>query len=586
MNPLIGTYQPYTLAVSLPHHQSNPKSIMDPVWIVLWSALLSLTWLVKPHILPWPSFLADAWIALITLMGACAVVVRTRSSMACYPITCLAAFLVVLPWLQFTAGLLPYAGQAWISSSYLFGFLLALLVGTHWEQTVPRQLAHALFGAICVAGVASVALQLSSWLGLNESGGFGAWAAVPVGNRPSANLGQPNQLATLLVWSVLGCLWGYTQKKLGGLSASVVASFLLLGLAMTQSRAGMLAISCVLLAVWGWKRVWASHRLPWAATGLYLLFVAFLIVLPWVNKALLLSENSFLYRHHDSADRLQWKLFMHAIFERRAFGYGWTEVGAAQLTVAEQFPALGSLFAESHNFFIDFFLWCGIPTALLVVVTLLNWLWSVFRAVCHAEDVILFMLVVVVSIHALVEYPLKYAYFLLPVGLVMGILSTRLRKPILWWAPKLVMAGLVMAGSLALAVTVRDYARIEDSYRNFRLDKSILGQGREPMGHPPDVLALTHMREWIRWDNYTPHKGMDKRELNELETATYAFPSPYLAYRLAKALALNSEPEKASLWLIRICKFAPEVECLLLKKSWEAEGRKNVSMASIVWPQH
>ena len=105
------------------------------------------------------------------------------------------------------------------------------------------------------------------------------------------------------------------------------------------------------------------------------------------------------------------------------------------------------------------------------------------------------------------------------------------------------------------------------------------------MGHPPDVYALTHMREWIQWDHYVPHAGMDEKALNELETATYAFPSPYLAYRLAKALALNNRPEKASLWLIRICKFVPEEECLLLRKSWEAEAGNNVLLATIVWPQ-
>ena len=534
---------------------------------------------------PWPGFPADAWIALITLIGASAVVVRTRGLVTCHPITCLVAFLVVLPWLQLASGLLPYAGQAWMSSTYLFGFLLALLVGAQWEKTSPRQLAHALFGAICLAGVASVGLQLYGWLGLNESGSLGVWAAAPAGNRPAANLAQPNQLATLLVWGVLGCLWAYTQKQFGGLSALVVAGFLLLGLAMTQSRAGMLAISCVLLVVWLWKRVWPSHRLLWAATGLYLLFGAYLIALPWIHKALLLSGNSFLYRHQDPADRRQWWLFMHAIFERPVFGYGWTEVGAAQLAVAEQFPALGSLFTQSHNLVIDLFLWCGIPIALLVVATLLNWLWSVFRAVRHAEDVVLLLLVVAVGIHALVEYPLKYAYFLLPAGLVMGILNTRLRAKVLWRAPRSVLAGLVMTGALALVVTVRDYAHVEDSYSNFRLDKSILGQGREPIGHPPDVYALTHMREWFKWDHYVPHTGMDERLLNELETATYAFPSPFLAYRLAKALALNSRPEKASLWLIRICKFVPENECLLLRKSWEAEARNNVLLSPIVWPQ-
>lgn len=585
MNVLIRNIWHPTLFGSLHHGQDSSRTILAPVWLVFWSVLLSLTWLVTPNMPPWPGFAADAWMALIILIGAFAVVVRGGSLVTWHPITCLTGFLVALPWLQFTGGLLPYAGQAWISSTYLLGFLLALLVGAHWEQESPRQLAHALFASICLAGVASVGLQLYGWLRLHESGNLGAWAVVPASNRPAANLAQPNQLATLLVWSLLGCLWAYIQKQFGSLSALIVAGFLLLGLAITQSRAGMLAISFVLLAVWLWKHVWSNHRLPWAATGLYLLFIAYLIVLPWINKALLLSENSFLYRFQQPADRGQWWLFINAIMERPAFGYGWTEVGAAQLTVAEKFPGLGSLFTQSHNIFIDLFLWCGIPLALLAIATLANWLWSVFRAIRHAEDVVLFMLVVAVGIHALVEFPLHYAYFLLPTGLVMGILNTRLSIRVLWQAPMSILTGLVITGALALVVTVHDYAYVDDSYRNFRLDKSILGQGREPLGHPPDVYVLTHLREWIWLDHYIPHTGMNKRLIDELEATTYAFPSPYLAYRLAKALALNDQPEKASLWLIRICKIVPEETCLLLKKSWKAESKNNVLMAPIVWPQ-
>jgi len=176
---------------------------MSPLWLGLWAAFVSLCWLIPVHSPPWTTFPADAWFALIALVGASVVVVRTHQGLNWHGLPCLVAALVVLPWVQFFWGVLPFAGQAWISSAYLLGFLFALLIGARWEQADSSQLGHALFIAIGIAAIASVGLQLYTWLELTDSGVMGMWSLGATGSRPYANLGQPNQLATLLVWGLI-----------------------------------------------------------------------------------------------------------------------------------------------------------------------------------------------------------------------------------------------------------------------------------------------------------------------------------------------------------------------------------------------
>ena len=552
---------------------------MSPFWLVFWAAFLSLAWLLPPLFSPWFTFPADAWMALMTLVGATAVVVWGRGNLVWHALPCLAAGLVMLPWLQWWCGLLPYFGQAWTSSIYLLGFLLALLVGARWELCSSKQLAHGLLLAAGAAAVLSVGLQMFAWLRLADDGGL------LTRNRPSANLGQPNQLATLLLWGLLACLWANLNKLLSAGSAIVVASFLLLGIAMTQSRGAMLALCGLLVAIWVWKGLWPNRRLPLAATGLCVLYFAYAPFFQWLDSVLFPGDANIAFTFLKQGEqRLSaWELFSHAVLERPFFGYGWTDTASVQLALADRFPSLGSIFKSSHTLLLDLLLWCGIPLGAFIVIFLIRWFWLAARAVRHSEDAVLFLFLGVVAIHALVEFPLLYGYFLIPVGLIMGVLNIRLGEPVIGVTPRWSFAVLVMAATIAVGITVSDYVRVDKSYTNLRLEQSILGQGREPMGEAPDVLVLTHLREWIRLARYKPHASTSQRELDELEVIATAFPSPGLVYELAKTFAMNDQPGKAGAWQAKICKLARKEQCRLAKESWERAQATDPRIAAVRW---
>jgi len=560
---------------------------MSPLWLGLWAAFVSLCWLIPVHSPPWTTFPADAWFALIALVGASVVVVRTHQGLNWHGLPCLVAALVVLPWVQFFWGVLPFAGQAWISSAYLLGFLFALLIGARWEQADSSQLGHALFIAIGIAAIASVGLQLYTWLELTDSGVMGMWSLGATGSRPYANLGQPNQLATLLVWGLMACLWAYLYKAVSGWVAIAAAAFLLLGLALTQSRTGLLALTVMLIAAWFWRSLWPSRLLPRVASGLYVYVLVIPSFLRWLNSALLLGQNDVYVRLGQQGElRLSaWRMFAKAIMERPWLGYGWTEVSSAQIAVADQFPGLNGIFQQSHNIFLDLALWTGLPICLLVAGMLLRWFWTGFRRIRQPEDAALFMLLVAVSIHAFVEFPLQYAYFLLPTGLVMGMLNVRLDAKVIRVTSRWVLLGVWLTVAVVLGVTLRDYAKVDASYNMLRLEQSIIGQGRGPMGGPPDVWALTQLREWIVVARYKAHPDMSPQALDEMTTVARSYPSFNLIYRLATALALNGRPDEARVWLRKICKIADEKQCRLAQRTWAQESPNDPRTAVIQWPQ-
>ena len=279
-----------------------------------------------------------------------------------------------------------------------------------------------------------------------------------------------------------------------------------------------------------------------------------------------------------------WELFMRAALERPWFGFGWTETNTAQIEVLGKFPGLGSIFSSSHNLFVDLVIWIGIPLGLLTIGILFHWFWTRVWAVRQAEDAIMLMVLGAVGIHAALEYPLKYAYFLLPTGLVMGMLNVRLGGSGILSVRRWFPASLLATAVLATVVTVRDYKRVEASYTLLRLEQGLLGMNKPPLGGPPDVWVLTHLREWIRLARFKPHQNMSEQELDDLDKITRFYPSMGSAYRLATSLALNGQTDAARQWLAKICGFTDKQECDLAKRTWEREAPGNPQTAKIAWP--
>jgi hypothetical protein len=266
-------------------------------------------------------------------------------------------------------------------------------------------------------------------------------------------------------------------------------------------------------------------------------------------------------------------------------GYGWTETSSAQIAVSTLFDSPGGIFSHTHNLFLDLAIWLGIPLACITAGVCVYWLRAVWVRLSATEDFIVLLLIIVVVIHSMLEFPLHYGYFLIPTGMLIGVLNARLGLKFKGgkWGSQYV--ALCLLGAVFWLVTVKDYVEVEDSYRLLTLEQGILGQGRPAFGGPPEVLVLTHLREWVRLARVKPNDHMSGDELAQLETMAKAYPSMPNSFNLAKALAWNGQADRARHWLTTGCRFSTQKECNLIKKSWREDAAIDDRLANVGWPE-
>lgn len=560
---------------------SSTKNVISTFWLTVASLMLACVWLLPNHYVPWMTFHSDAWMSIVlTLVGAAILLPRLRESREWHWPSVLVAILVFIPVAQFYFGMVPFWGTAWINSLYLIGLLLALLVGTRWEKIDQGQCADFLFFAIGIAAIVSVYLQLHQILHFDS---MSSWIMKSSGRRPGANLVQPNLLATLLILGLLASGWGFMRQKISVSVSILMACFLLLGVALTQSRTGWLNVFFVLITMLLWGRFRALKNVSWVAIGLALYFVICVIGLPWITDLLLFEESRNLAERFLVGSRLlAWNMFLEAIQQQPLWGFGWGQLAYAQFQVANGHPQMEGIFSQSHNLFLDLILWNGIPIGLLVTVMIVWWFTACVRRVKNHEDVILVLFILVLGIHAMLEYPLHYAFFLLPAGLIIGVLSVRLRFRPAFVARPWGSIGVFVLSIAGLSITIIDYMRVESNFYALRFEKANMSTIQT--AQPPDVFVLTQLREMIRLARFEPNANLNTKELNWMRDVVQTSPSPYGLHKLAIALALNNQRGEAQLWLKRMCKTSPPQQCEDIKEAWEIQALTNLSIAAVTWP--
>lgn len=533
-------------------------------WLVFGSISLSWAWLLPNHYMPWTTFHSDAWTAATLLMISLGVIVRLRGPIKYHGVVVVFALLIVHIWLQYFLNQLFWFGTAWIGTAYFLGFLLLVLIGSAWEELYAGQVADTLFLAIGIASVISVGMQLYQWFDLDY---VDVWIVSSTGSRPYANLGQPNELGTLLLWGMLAMAWGNLRGHIGLKTLIFASMFLLLGLALTRSRTGWIGLSILLISSWIWAKYLPDKRFRWVSVALVCYFAACLFLIDFLSDPFLLGDAKVGLLRLQSEPRLQlWRIFIEAALKEPVWGYGWNQVISAQLSVALDNPYFGSITAHSHNLFLDFLIWYGFPLGILISVYLVGWIWKSLCAVRCAQDVVLMLLILVVVNHAMFELPLHHGYFLFPVALIFGMLNTKLAHRAVFSGDWRGLLVLIFISLSVLFITARDYIKMEASYLNLRYEWARIKV--DASRQPPDLIVLTQLREFVRFARFEPVSGMTDEELRWMERMVLTYPNSGVFFKYASALALNNKMDLANMWLDRMCKVVSEAECVLVKNTW------------------
>ncbi|MDO9315970.1 MAG: Wzy polymerase domain-containing protein [Burkholderiaceae bacterium] len=544
---------------------------MSFVTLVFAASLALAAWLTPNHYLPWVSYFGEVTMAFALVLAAGGELARSRFARVEFtPLLTATALLAGVPLLQLALGQIPFAGDAWMPFLYLLGAAIAIDLG---RRLAAREGAVAvletLAGLLVAASLVCVGLALYQWLGLE---GLGILSIdVPPGHRPFANFGQPNHLATLLFLGLVGTLVLHERGRLNGPVTALCAVFIEFGMSMTGSRTAWLVTAALVLGILLAQRR-ASLRLSRAGgLALGVAFIGLLVAWQPLNDLLLLSGGrSFVNQVQVGPRLLLWQTAVDAISSRPWFGYGWNQGLVAQAQVVIDHPAGGRLMGNAHTLLLDLMLWNGVPLGAAVFGFLAWWWWRHARTCRDATAFYLLAAISGVLVHALVEYPLSYAYFLLPVALMMGALDQHGGASARWrvaapWA----WVGTAVATAL-LTITVIDYAKVESSTQVLRFEVARIGTGRI-QSVAPDLRVLTQWGAYLRFARMEePRTDLSADELAWMRAVTERFPYAESQMRSAQAHGLNGRPDVAALELQRLCSLQTARRCKQQLAAWKA----------------
>lgn len=384
----------------------------------------------------------------------------------------------------------------------------------------------------------------------------GIWlAASGIPGRAVGNLRQPNHLSSLLLWSCIATVALLELRQLGRRWAALALAAFVFGVVLTASRTGL--VSVLLLALWGL----ADRRLSRPAR-LLLVLSPLAYAASWWGMAqwAQLSQHSFggtarLAEADISGSRFGiWKNTWALIQ-----AHPWTGVGFGEFNFAwtlTPFPGRPTAFFDhTHNLPLQLAVELGLPLATLVMALLLWGLgqaaraaWTVADADASTAQRAAVLVVVMIGLHSLLEYPLWYSYFLLPTAWAFGF---ALRGPGAAARPSTrglaVAAWLLAAGAV---FSVWDYSRVVSIFSSTPgappLEQRIAdGQRSVFFGHHADYAAVTS-------------RAQSTDPAHDFDRTTHYLLDSRLMMTWAQALATQGRLDEARYLSARLKEFGKE----------------------------
>jgi O-antigen ligase len=536
---------------------------MSPLFL-----FLPLSWLQPLHILPWVSWHSEA-VAFLTVLlsawyGLFVAVQKGNTDAVSTPRTALPFIaLALLIWLQAAAGLINFFGDAVVFTLYLVLCILCMVLGRA-SSNDPKNytiLASTLLLGAFFSGIVAFAQVFELW----EAS---AWISrMPGLRRPGSNLGQPNQLATLLLMGLASLMFLYESKKLGALTSALLALTLLTGVAATESRTGVLSLT--LLALWWFAKRKSLHfRLsPWVVACGGAAFLSLFWYWPSLMDAVQQTNGLGAQVNTSVGTRwLVWPQLIEAVLQRPWWGWGLGQVSTAHNAVVSAYP-VSEPFTYAHNIVLDLAIGIGLPLTALIVLVTSVWLWRRVRAARQLTPWYCLALILPVAVHSMLEFPFAYAYFLAPVMFAVGALEGAVGAKLAFRLGVKPALALLLVTTGVMAWSVVEYMAIEEDFRIVRFEA--LRIGATPASYQrPHVVLLTQLDALLHGGRIVPEPGMSAEEVELARKVALRFPWPATQNRYAQSLALNGNPDEAIRQLLVMRALHGEKSYAQIKEGW------------------
>ncbi|MDC4783439.1 Wzy polymerase domain-containing protein [Acinetobacter baumannii] len=518
---------------------------MQVFFLFLAAILLGSAWLSPFHYSPWVMFSSE-----VSTFGAglCVLISLLQQNIKIPRAQILLLPFTLIPIVQWGCGLVFDLSTALLSTFYLLGFWFMVLAGYNLslDQKKRDQIFSGFSLLVIITSLFTSLIAIFQWLNIES---HLIYTLHLIGNRPYGNFGQPNNMATFLIIGLLGCLYLYEKNKVTVWLLLPSALIILFTIALSQSRTSWIVFP-FLFIYWVVKQFGKQKRFRFVQ-GLLWCLAFFLIaglILPYITQFIEFSTNteitetsSFVARAGSGHERIgMWIQILHAIAQQPWLGYGWSQTSVAVVD-SIQYGTVHVWFNSAHNVLLDIIIWNGIPIGIVIIAYFTCWFLWLNQQAKETISIIAIMMVCTVLIHAMLEFPQRYAYFLLTCGFLLGIIQAQtpvlkgivLNKQVL---------RLIWGISLILLLAIwRDYnVYVTNSnllFKNKQPNAEVLGSNQ--------IFVLTQLEQRLKWIEMKPETTLSDADLAVWGNFVKNKATPYNLRKYAQLLAYNGKVEQA-----------------------------------------
>lgn len=527
---------------------------MKAILPILSALFLALAYLLPFHKLPWTTFGSEV---LAFLSGITLLCMFVKKDLKIPKPQLLALPILLIPMIQYGFGQILYFSNALLCTAYLLMFWLMVVVGYNLslEKAHREKTFTAISIVILIVALLSSVIAIFQWLGINSY--FAPFMNFLKGNRPYANFAQPNNLATFLTMGVFACLYFYEKRLISNFVLVPSSLVLLFTIALTQSRTSW--VVCVFVLIYlAIKQFNKPKRFNFAKLLMWVgIFVAAIGFLPYLNHLMneistqsVVDTATVVERASSGYKRLDmWSQAWVAIQQQPWFGYGWNQTGMAQIAAFDLRPNW-EWYKTAHNVILDLLIWNGIPIGGLIVLYVAGWLYWLNKGIKEPISLVATLMVCAILIHAFLEYPIHYAYFLLPMGLLLGIIQVQYSYLPSKNLKPAVTLSLVLIGIVLCAVVYRDYQLYRQQSVFVNIKKPLTATQQDVMNQ--QIWLLSQFKERIWWIGLNPFTKLSDEQLQHIDRMVANLASKYDLFKYAQVLAFNGKQAEAEhqLWIL------------------------------------
>lgn len=508
--------------------------------------VFSFSFLNSIHFNPWSSFLSEiiCYISFLLLLLFNLIEKISKKVLIIFSFS-------LIPIVQFFFGQVYYFSIAFLSFLYVASFGLMVLAGynlsIHQNYQKKKSLMIYLSYVYIFICLCSSVIATTQWLNLSYNTQY---ITAMVGNRPFANLAQPNHLATLLSMGVIGCFYLYEKKQLNNYILATFSLFFIFVVALTQSRTTWIFL-LVLIIVVVYKRKIINFRLNNKLIMMWsCIYILCILTIPFLSE--LLSSYFNIVKTTDVIERATtgylrfeiWSQSVRAIIEKPWFGYGWNQTSAAQYTVIEKYPGANGRewFSSAHNIVLDIIIWNGI-----ILGSLIAFYFSLTYLIClikniKIETVFASLMILPILIHSFLEYPFKYVYFLLPAGLFWGVMISELDLKT-FKVRSIYFKVIAVLGFVILGYIFKEFNESIDN--NVAANTYEMNERVDQFELAYPVYILDEFKYRSQWFALNPYTKLSKNDLDGIGKMVSLHMTSYDLLKYAKILSYNGYQKEA-----------------------------------------